>query len=78
MSAILSNVPNILMALDAADALLARAAAYKVTVRDALSENRDLTVLEVQKLREYDDSAAARLDQAIEAAKQREALAKGG
>jgi hypothetical protein len=58
------NTANLLMALDMATALMARATAWNAAVRDANQAGRDMTDAEVQTLRDTDDKA----DQALEAA----------
>ena len=66
------NVANILLALDTVSALMARATAWNMAVRDANQENRDLTDAEVKRLRDADDQADTTLKAAIEAKAKRE------
>ena len=69
------NLANILLALDAANALIARASAWNTAVRDASQEGRDLNDAEMAKLRADDDASDMRLVAAIAAKKEREAAA---
>ena len=68
----MGNVANILLALDSVAALMARATAWNMAVRDANQEGRDLTDAEVNRLRLSDDMADAGLKAAIEAKAKRE------
>lgn len=69
------NLANILLALDAANALIARASAWNTAVRDASQEGRDLNDAEMAKLQADDDASDQRLVAAIAAKKEREAAA---
>lgn len=68
------NPVNILMALDTVSTLMARAAAWNTAVRAANQEGRDLTDAEITTLREADNAADAKLEQAIQAKAARESI----
>lgn len=72
------SIANILTALDAGAALLARGVAWNTAVRDAVQEGRDLNDAEMDALREADDVSDVRLVAAIAAKRQREAQAAAG
>ena len=70
-----TTMQNLLLALDAGAALLARAGAWNTATRDAVQEGRDLNDAEMAQLRADDDASDQRLQAAIAAAKAREAAA---
>lgn len=67
------TVANVLTALDAGAALLARGIAWNTATRDAVQEGRDLNDAEMDQLRADDNAADERTVAAIAAKRQREA-----
>lgn len=78
MSALLTQLPNILLGLDMVDSLVARFQKVAGGMRQALSENRDLTPEELATYRADAEAEDVNLEAAIERARQREFLTHGG
>lgn len=78
MAAILTQIPNLLLAFDAVDSIIARLQKVQAGMKAAVAESRDLTPDELAGFRADAEQEDVDLEAAIERARQRELLNHGG